>query len=86
MKLMTATEVSRNFSAVLDAVEHGETVTITRGSVRVATLSPAPPSNGKAFKEFMEAWRGKLDDEWEADVLSARESAIDDFKDPWDEN
>jgi hypothetical protein len=30
-KIMTATEVARNFSEVLDAVANGEEITITRG-------------------------------------------------------
>jgi antitoxin (DNA-binding transcriptional repressor) of toxin-antitoxin stability system len=31
MRTMTATEASRNFAELLDAIERGETVTITRG-------------------------------------------------------
>ena len=36
---MTATEASRNFSDLLDAIERGETVTITRGHHAVAEMS-----------------------------------------------
>jgi prevent-host-death family protein len=32
MKIMTATEASRHFSDLLDAVERAETITIVRGS------------------------------------------------------
>ena len=32
MRTMSATEASRNFSDLLDAVERGETVTVTRGN------------------------------------------------------
>jgi antitoxin (DNA-binding transcriptional repressor) of toxin-antitoxin stability system len=35
---MTATEASRNFSDLLDAIERGETVTITRGHHAVAEM------------------------------------------------
>ena len=38
---MTATEASRNFSDLLDAIERGETVTITRGHHAVAEVRPA---------------------------------------------
>jgi antitoxin (DNA-binding transcriptional repressor) of toxin-antitoxin stability system len=39
-KRMTATEVSRNFSAVIDAVAGGETVEVIRGKTPVALISP----------------------------------------------
>ncbi|WP_228811546.1 type II toxin-antitoxin system Phd/YefM family antitoxin [Nocardia otitidiscaviarum] len=38
---MTATEVARNLSAVLDEAEHGGTITVTRGGRRIATIMPA---------------------------------------------
>jgi len=37
-KIMTATEVARNFSEVLDAVANGEEITITRGNKPVAVM------------------------------------------------
>jgi prevent-host-death family protein len=43
---MTATEASRNFSELLDAVELGETVTITRGDHPVAEIGPARRRTG----------------------------------------
>ena len=53
MKEMTATEVARSFSAVLDAVESGETVVVTRGGERLATIAPAPRANGAAINEIV---------------------------------
>lgn len=41
MKTMTATEASRHFSDLLDAVERGETITIVRGGHPVAEIGPA---------------------------------------------
>src|SRR5882757_661341 len=38
MRTITATEASRNFSDLLDAIERGETVTITRGHHAVAEM------------------------------------------------
>ena len=37
MRVMTASEASRNFSALLDAIERGETVAVSRGGKRIAT-------------------------------------------------
>jgi antitoxin (DNA-binding transcriptional repressor) of toxin-antitoxin stability system len=53
MREITASEASRNFSALLDAIEAGETVAVTRGGRRVASFSPAPPSSGDAFAEVL---------------------------------
>lgn len=86
MKLMTATEVSRNFSAVLDAVEHGETITITRGNARVATIGPAPKASAREVFEKLGDWGGELDDSFEADIRSAVDMLDHEIRDPWDEN
>lgn len=72
MKVMTATEASRNFAAVLDMAEHGETVVVTRGGRRVALISQAPPANGAALADFLDGFAGTLDDDFEADVLGTR--------------
>jgi len=37
-KIMTATEVARNFSDVLDAVANGDEITITRGNKPIAVM------------------------------------------------
>ena len=53
-KTMTATEVARNFSEVLDAVEAGDEITITRGNKPVAVLGEAKAvPNSVAFKAAM---------------------------------
>ncbi len=46
MRMITATEASRNFSDLLDAIERGETVTITRGHHAVAEMRPARRRTG----------------------------------------
>jgi prevent-host-death family protein len=53
MTTMTATDVARNFSSVLDAVAGGETIVITRGGRRVAKLTPTPAANGAAVREVL---------------------------------
>ena len=40
MRTITATEASRNFKKLLDAVEGGESVAITRGGETIAEISP----------------------------------------------
>lgn len=46
MRTITATEASRKFSELLDAIERGETVTITRGAHPVAEIRPARARTG----------------------------------------
>jgi prevent-host-death family protein len=87
MKELTATEAARNFSAVLDGAEQGETVVITRGGRNVAMIVPPPRANGAAVKEFIREWQDKLDldDEFEANVRFSREATTDMDGDPWRE-
>lgn len=40
MRTITATEASRNFKKLLDAVEDGESIAITRGGETIAEISP----------------------------------------------
>jgi prevent-host-death family protein len=75
MKLMTATEASRNFAALLDAAEHGETIVITRAGRRLALLSPAPVGNGSALNDVLSAH--SPDDDFARDVQEARELLTD---------
>lgn len=86
MRVMTATEVARNLSAVFDEVEHGERIIVTRGGRRIAEISPTPVANGAAFREFVDRWRRGVDPGFGDDVLSVREesrrnSELD--SDPW---
>lgn len=97
MKRMTATEVARNFSAVLDQVENGEEVEITRGNKVVAVMKFEPPKHTYAkllesikarHKEF-----GPMDDEVYAafqEVLAERHAPYNLVggeldRDPWAE-
>ncbi|MFF2374315.1 type II toxin-antitoxin system Phd/YefM family antitoxin [Streptomyces xiamenensis] len=76
---MTATDVARNFASVLDRAEHGETIVITRGGRRVATLTPA--GNGAAIKEFLAAQ--SPDEDFADDVAAARESVTNEMGATW---
>ncbi|WP_225725849.1 MULTISPECIES: type II toxin-antitoxin system Phd/YefM family antitoxin [unclassified Nocardia] len=83
MKVMTATEVARNLSAVLDQAEHGETISITRGGRRIALLAPATRANGAdliALFETHEPLEG-----FGEDVEDARGMLIDEVSAEWDD-
>lgn len=81
MKTMTASEVSRNFASVLDSAEHGETIVVTRGGKRLATIAPAPAANGKDLADFLAANAGTLDDDFGDDIAATRE--LVELDDPW---
>ncbi|HEY4020807.1 MAG TPA: type II toxin-antitoxin system prevent-host-death family antitoxin [Pseudonocardiaceae bacterium] len=86
MRELTASEASRNFSSVLDAAEHGETIVVTRGGHRVAMIAPAPRGNGRALLELAANWRGNsvFDEAFEANVEAARAAVSSEAdNDPW---
>lgn len=83
---MSASEASRNFSAVLDSAEHGETIVVTRGGKRVALIVPAPRANGASLREVFRRWQGNgaFDDTFTAHVAAAREAVSAELDaNPW---
>ncbi len=71
LKRLTATEAARNFSDVLDSVEHdSETVVIERRGRPVATLSPASGAPGRAVRELLGAHR--VDRAWPEELAELR--------------
>jgi prevent-host-death family protein len=50
MRTVTATEASRHFSDLLDAVERGETITIVRGGQGIAEIGPAQRRTGAGLR------------------------------------
>lgn len=97
MKRMTATEVARNFSAVLDQVENGEEVEITRGNKVVAVMKfEAPKYTAGALLEAIKKrheLHGPMDDETYAvyqEILAERHAPYNLVggeldRDPWAE-
>lgn len=69
---MTATEASQSFAALLDAAEHGETILVTRGGRRIATIGPVSAGNGAEVIELLSSCLP--DDHFAADVVAAREA------------
>lgn len=82
VRTVTATTASRGFSELLDAVERGEVVSITRAGAVVAEIRPAAPSTGRRLREAL-AGAGRLDDEMAGDIAAARALAVTDERDPW---
>ena len=84
MRTMTATEASRNFSDLLDLIETGETVRITRGSELVAEIGPARRRTGADLEAaLLAADLPPLDDDVERDIAEALALVTNDRGDPW---
>jgi prevent-host-death family protein len=47
---VTATQAARNFASLLDEIEHGETVVITRDGVPVGRLTPERRTSADRLK------------------------------------
>lgn len=79
---MTATEASRHFSDLLDAVERGETITITRGNRAVAEIGPARRRMGADLRATL-ADIPPPDDRFAADIADALDLLTVEGADPW---
>ena len=89
MRTLSVTEVARNFSAVLDAVERDqEEILLVRNQRQIARLVPEAPRQD-ALAVFGDLYR-TLDDET-ADALSAaltsqrkrRRGRVSELRQPW---
>jgi antitoxin (DNA-binding transcriptional repressor) of toxin-antitoxin stability system len=82
VRTMTATEASRNFSDLLDAIERGETVTITRGHHVVAEIRPARRRTGADLRAALENIPPP-DDRFADDIAGALALISSEGTDPW---
>lgn len=82
MRTISATEASRKFSDLLDAIERGESVTVTRGNRPVAEIRPARRRTGRDLREAL-AETSPPDDRFEADIADALTYITNDRTDPW---
>ncbi len=82
MRTMTATQASRHFSDLLDAIERGETVTITRGGRPVAEIGPAGGSLGADLRVAL-AGIAPPDDRFAEHIVEMRALLTTDSGDPW---
>ena len=72
MPEVSATDAARNFSDLLDAVEHrGEHYTVVRRGRPVARLQPVPHGTGADVKAALREHRP--DQTWAADLAAVRD-------------
>jgi prevent-host-death family protein len=81
MRVMTATEASRKFSDLLDAIERGERVTITRGNHPVAEIGPPHRRTGADLRAAL-AGIPAPDDRFAEDIAGAL-AMLTEGADPW---
>ena len=74
MRTITATEASRSFSTLLDDVEKGESIIVTRGGRRIATIGPTTAGNGGDVLALLQS--AKLDSQFADDLRDIQEAAI----------
>lgn len=85
MAEISATDASKRFADLLDAVEHrGETFTVLRRGRPIATVAPARPSTLKELRAFI---RSHAPDEgWERDLAEIKSLAgAAELRHPWSE-
>lgn len=82
MRTVTATEASRRFSELLDAIEAGEAVTVTRGNRPVAEIRPARRRTGRDLRAAL-AQAQPPDDRFAADIADAVGNLAQEVADPW---
>jgi prevent-host-death family protein len=91
MKEMSATEVSRNFAAVIADVEAGQEVAIIKSGREIARLVPPviKTPNGAALLRALQEWQANnppLDDDGAWDYYyESKEDPINWVRDPWEE-
>jgi prevent-host-death family protein len=87
MREITASEASRNFSALLDSAARGETTVIIRAGRRIAQITPVSGGNGGSLRAVLDHWHGTaVDDQLVANIragLAAADPQLD--TDPWKE-
>jgi prevent-host-death family protein len=82
MRHVTATEASRRFSDLLDAIEQGETVVVTRGNRPIAEITPARRRTGRDLRVAL-AETVPPDDRFDTDIADAVALLTTDGSDPW---
>jgi len=86
MLTMTATELARNFSRVLDRMGHtSEVVTIIRNKRTVAKLIPGAPvvTAMEAFSDIVGAISEEEGEAWIEDCAKMDRALADELRDPW---
>lgn len=82
MRNLSATEASRRFSELLDAIEAGETVIISRGNRPIAEIRPVAMRTGRALREAL-AGTTPPDEDFASSIATAISELTFDEPDPW---
>lgn len=82
MRTISATEAARNFSELLDAIERGDIVTVTRGRRPVAELRPPRRRTGRDLRRALSETQPP-DAEFEAAVTESLALVVGEVEDPW---
>ncbi len=82
MRTVTATEASRRFSDLLDAIERGESVTVTRGNRRVAEIRPARRRTGRDLRAALQGTEPPHEG-FESEIAAATAVLTAEGTDPW---
>ncbi|HST25854.1 MAG TPA: type II toxin-antitoxin system prevent-host-death family antitoxin [Gaiellaceae bacterium] len=84
MTRLTASEVARNFSAILNRVAAGEEIEVTRAGAPVAVIAPSRPRllSAVRFRELM-ASAPPVDDEFAEDLRLIRRESGDVPESAW---
>jgi prevent-host-death family protein len=84
MTRLTASEVARNFSAILNRVAAGEEIEVTRAGAAVAVIAPPRPRllSADRFRELL-ASAPPIDDEFAEDIRRIRGEAGNAPENPW---
>lgn len=85
MRTITATEASRRFSDLLDAIERGEEITITRGNRPIAEIRPARRRTGRDLALALENVPPP-DDQFARDISDALAFVDQTVRDPWSDD
>lgn len=86
MRTVTATDLARNFSALLDAVEfRGEQLQVVRNNHVVAHIVPGPASMTaeQAFGDLYCALPPQAAADWLTDSRSGDTFLTNELRDPW---
>jgi prevent-host-death family protein len=80
VKDISATEAARNFSELLDAIEHGhESFRVTRGGRAVARIAPVEAASGRAVKDLL--GRHAADRDWAGELTELRSILVTEERD-----
>lgn len=82
MRTISATDASRQFSDLLDAIEAGESVVVTRGKRPIAEIRPARRRAGRDLRLAL-ADIAAPDEQFVADIESAVAAVSQEVPDPW---